>query len=93
MNKPYIKAKDMLEAMRETKASGEGVPFVVGFLTADRRRRTGGQYRVMKATLSQGGKRSGSVAQRVINLVPFGTHDVQPVHFDNILFFNDHPVS
>ena len=89
----YIKVPDMLEAMKQTLASGRPKPFRIGYLLADKQRKTGGQYRVAKAMLSTKGKNSGSTEQRMINVELHGTGDIQSVHIDNILYFNDHPTS
>lgn len=89
----YIKVTDMLLAMKETLASGRPKPFTIGFLTADKTRKTGGQYRMVKCTLSSRGKKSGSIDKRIINVEHYGTQDIQSVHIDTILYFNDRPVS
>ena len=83
----------MLEEMKQTLANGSPKPFRIGYLKADKTRKTGGQYRMLKCSLSHKGKRSGSIANRTINVELHGTKDVQQVHIDNILYFNDQPVS
>lgn len=89
----YIKVPQMLDAMKETMASGQPKPFMIGFLKADRARKTGGQYRMLKCVLSKRGKKSGSTENRLINVEAYGTKEVQSIHIDNILYFNDRPVS
>ena len=89
----YIKVSQMLEAMKETMASGQPKPFTIGFLKADKTRKSGGQYRMLKCVLSKRGKKTGSIQSRIINVEAYGTTDVQSVHIDNILYFNDRPVS
>lgn len=83
----------MLEAMKQTTASGLPMPFRIGYLQADRHRKSGGQYRTIKCTLSKKGKKSGSIANRVINVQLHGTNDIHSVHYDAILYYNDSPVS
>lgn len=83
----------MLKEMKETLASGKPKPFKIGYLTADRARKTGGQYRMAKAVLSQKGKHSGSISNRTINIQHYNTNEYQGIHYDDILYFNDRPVS
>jgi len=88
----YIKVTQMLDAMKETLASGRPKPFRIGFLKADKTRGTGGEYCVVTAVLSQGGKKSGSTDKRIIVIELQGV-DSQSVHIDNILYFNDQSLS
>lgn len=88
----YIKVTQMLDAMKETLASGRPKPFRIGFLKADKTRGTGGEYCMVTGMLSQNGKKSGSTDHRIINVELHGA-DIHSVHIDNILYFNDQPVS
>ncbi len=89
----YIKVTDMLDAMKQTLASGKPQPFTIGYLKADEHRKTGGQYRMLKCVLSKRGKKSGSVTKRLINVEAYGTGEIKAIHYDNILYFNDRPVA
>jgi hypothetical protein len=89
----YIKPGQMLEAMKETLASGAPKPFTIGFLKADKTRKTAGQYRMLKCTLSSRGKKSGSTDKRIINIEIPGTKEIKTIHIDTIIYFNDKPTS
>jgi len=83
----------MLEEMKQTLASGKSKPFKIGYLTADRHRKSGGQYRMAHAVLSTKGKKSGSTTNRTINIQHVNTQEFQSIHYDNILYFNGKSVS
>ena len=88
-----IKVEEMLKIMKEQISRKRLRPFSVGYLTADKSRGTGGEYRTIdQATLSQKGNRSGSVENRTI-AVELRSGDVTSLHLDTILFFNDIPTA
>lgn len=84
-----ITVQDMMQTMRQTLAGGRPRPFSLVYCTADRQRRTGGQFREVQKAVILTKKRNSN---RAIDIQPVGTRTKMRVHIDLILYFNNQAV-
>jgi len=84
---------EMLKIMREPVSRGRLRTFSISYLTADRSRKKGGEYRTIeRARLKQFGGKSGNLNDRTLR-IELSSGDVITIHLDTILFFNNTPVA
>lgn len=70
--------------MDQRTSDGEMIPFDIAFVTADRKRGTGGEIIEMKNVVTTGHKQ----AKRLRTINPVGTEQFRSVHIDLILKVN-----
>ncbi|QIP14741.1 hypothetical protein G8759_20030 [Spirosoma aureum] len=85
-----IKVVDMVKQMRLTVGLGKPKPFSCIYVTADRKRKKGGQFRELHKAVLLTRKRTPN---RMLLLQPLGTKNPILVSLDLIIYFNGQPVS
>jgi hypothetical protein len=85
-----IKLAEMTKQMRKTVGLNRPRPFSLVYVTFDRKRKTGGQFREIRHAILLTKRHAES---RMVLIQPVGLKAVIPVHLDLIIYFNDVPVA
>ncbi len=85
-----IKVADMVKQMRLTVGLRKPKPFSCIYVTADRKRKTGGQFRELHRAVLLTKKRTPN---RMILIQPVGVKHPVLVSLDLIIYFNGQPVA
>lgn len=79
----------MMKQIQQKDRAGAFKPVSLVFVTADRKRKTGGEFRTLVRARLVTPKRSGG---NTLNFKPVGTKQIVAVHPDLILYFNQQEV-